>query len=85
MPYDVHNQGMGGGWWALMVIAMIVFLALCVFALVALSRHHNHGSSGSLVGGTSNGPVDILNERLARGEVTEEEYASRLSLLRGQK
>lgn len=85
MPYDVHNQGMGGGWWALMVIAMIVFLALCVFALVALSRHHNHGSSGSLVGRTSNGPVDILNERLARGEVTEEEYASRLSLLKGQK
>jgi uncharacterized membrane protein len=85
MPYDVHNQGMGGGWWALMVIVMIVFLALCVFALVALSRHHNHGSSGSLVGGTSNGPVDILNERLARGEVTEEEYTSRLNLLRGQK
>ena len=84
MPYDVHNQGMGGGWWALMVIAMIIFLALCVFALVALSHHH-HGSIGSLVGRTSNGPVDILNERLARGEVTEEEYASRLSLLRGQK
>jgi uncharacterized membrane protein len=76
---------MGGGWWALMVIVMIVFLALCVFALVALSRHHNHSSSGSLVGGTSNGPVDILNERLARGEVTEEEYTSRLNLLRGQK
>ena len=85
MPYDVHNQGMGGGGWALMVIAMIVFLALCVFALVALSRHHNHDSSGALVGRTSDGPVDILKERLARGEVTEEEYTSRLRLLQGQK
>jgi putative membrane protein len=84
MPYGWHNQGMGGGWWALMLMGMIIFLALFIVAMVALSRHYNQRPNGSLPEKSANRPIEILNERLAHGEVTEEEYSRRLALLRGQ-
>lgn len=83
MPYGWNNQGMGGGWWVLMMVGMVLFLALLLVAVVALSRHYNQQPTGSLPGKVANRPIEILNERLAHGEVTEEEYSRRLALLKG--
>jgi putative membrane protein len=75
---------MGGGWWALMLVGMVIFLALFIVAMVALSRHYNQRPNGPFPEKSANRPIEILNERLAQGEVTEEEYSRRLALLRGQ-
>ena len=48
MPYGWHDQGMGVGWWALMLVGMVIFLALFIVAMVALSRHYNQRPNGSL-------------------------------------
>ncbi len=85
-----------GGWgfnWPGLVTA-VLFWALVVVAIVALirylrSRQHWPGPSG--YGWPGPGPHQqagspaehILAERYARGEIDEEEYQRRLSVLRG--
>jgi len=91
MAYGWYNHGMGTGWWVLMIFGMIVFWSAIVIGLVAVLRHYRAGPGGF---GTLHGPrgpsspappssaVDILKERFAKGELTEEQYSRRLALLR---
>ncbi len=64
-----------GGWafWqvALMVVGMIAFWALAIWAVYALIVSST-GSAGPRQSG--GGPRQILEERLARGEIDAEEY-----------
>jgi putative membrane protein len=82
MPYGWQNQGMGGGTWALMIIGMLVFGAILVVGLVALSRHNHVGHNPSTSPTVSDPAIPILKERFARGEMTEEEYTRRLAILK---
>ncbi|MFI4971215.1 MAG: SHOCT domain-containing protein [Hyphomicrobiales bacterium] len=63
-----------GGWssWtvALMWFGMLVFWALVAWGVVALVR-----TSGTNRPASSADPEKILKERLARGEITTDEYA----------
>jgi putative membrane protein len=63
-----------GGWnpWmiALMWFGMLVFWALVAWGIVALIQ----SSGGQARGLTPADPEQILKERLARGEITMEEY-----------
>jgi uncharacterized membrane protein len=63
-------------WWWVMVIAMTVFWAVVVWAIVMLVRDRD----GSRIGDR---PDDALKLRLARGEITPEEYERSRKLLRG--
>ncbi|MFI4971057.1 MAG: SHOCT domain-containing protein [Hyphomicrobiales bacterium] len=93
MTYGWYNHGMGAGWWALMIFGMVVFWAVVVVGLVMLMRYYRSGP-GEL--GPRRGPggpdsptpsssaVNILMERFAKGELTEEEFARRLALLKEQ-
>jgi putative membrane protein len=67
-----HMHDIGWGWWLLMSVGMVAFWGLVIWAIVALVR-----------GGTSapqrpktdtDRPLDILQRRLARGEISPEEY-----------
>lgn len=58
--------GMGFGW-----IFMVVFWALIIFGIVALAKWLFSSSSG---GGSGKGPLAVLKERYARGEITREQY-----------
>jgi putative membrane protein len=82
MPYGWNNQGMGGGWWALMIIAMLVFGTILVVGLVALLRHNQMGHNAIATPMASDPAIPILKERFARGELTEEEYTRRLAILK---
>ena len=82
MPYGWNNQGMGGGSWALMIIGMLVFGAILVVGLVALSRHNHEGHHAVATPLASDTAISILKERFARGELTEEEYSRRLAILK---
>jgi putative membrane protein len=66
----MHN--IGWGWWVLMSVGMVAFWGLVIWGIVMLVR-----------GGTSNAepsqkeldrPLEILQRRLARGEISVEEY-----------
>lgn len=58
--------GMGFGW-----IFMVVFWALIIFGIVALAKWLFSASSG---GSSGKGPLEVLKERYARGEITREQY-----------
>lgn len=64
-----HMGDWGGGWWIAMVFMMVIFWAAVIFLVVwtarsfAGSREQPHRT-----------PLDIARERLARGEISEEEF-----------
>ncbi len=70
--------------WIVMVVAMVIFWAIVVFGVVALVRYlgHSHDTpSGSTSSPTSDHEA-ILRERLARGEIDEEQFKKTLATLR---
>ena len=69
---------MGGGWWWVMGVGWLVFLALIVLVVIFVVRQSvDRGQRG-----TSRGAEDVLSERLARGEIDEDEYRRRRDALR---
>lgn len=82
MGYNWDYQGMGGGWWVLMMIGMVVFWSILVFGVVALVRHNHSGPHTVTHGESADKAVTILRERLARGEITPEEFTTILATLR---
>jgi putative membrane protein len=74
------TNGMGWGGWLLMALTTIGFWALVVFVIVALFR----GTGDSTTSHTrprDRTPDQILDERFARGEISEEEYHARRQVL----
>ncbi|WP_299932871.1 SHOCT domain-containing protein [uncultured Nocardioides sp.] len=61
-----------------MTVAMVAFWALVVFAVLALFRTQRSGESTP----DRRDPMQILDERFARGEIDEDEYHARSSVLR---
>ncbi|HEY7761049.1 MAG TPA: SHOCT domain-containing protein [Burkholderiales bacterium] len=58
--------GPGFGW-----IFMILFWIVIILGIVALAKWLFSGRNG---GGLGRGPLDILKERYARGQITREQY-----------
>jgi putative membrane protein len=70
----MHYYGPGnfGGWWILMMIGMVVFWGLIIAGLVLLIRYIAAQTPSRARGLES--PLDLLNRRLAAGEINTEEY-----------
>jgi putative membrane protein len=73
-----YHDGMGWGGWLVMVVSMFALWALVVFAVVALFRSSREEREPSTKG---RDPLGILDERFARGEIDEDEYTRRRSVL----
>ncbi|MFF8839428.1 SHOCT domain-containing protein [Streptomyces sp. NPDC015130] len=71
----------GWGWFA-MSAGMLLFWALLITVVVMLFRTLDRASVRPSVPEVTR-PEQLLGERLARGEIDEEEYRRRLSALRG--
>ncbi len=70
----MNGYGMGISWvWPLI---LILGLAVVVWALIGVSR----ASDGRTATG-NNRPREILQERFARGEITEQELRERMRVL----
>ena len=69
----------GVGWlgWLGMGLSMIVFWGAVIFLVVWAVRSSSHPAVGSSTA------LSILQERLAKGEITPEEYAQRKHLIQG--
>jgi putative membrane protein len=67
--WDHHMDDWGAGWWIVMALMMVIFWALVIFGAVWLVRslsgsHHLHSRT----------PTEVLDHRLASGEISAEEY-----------
>jgi putative membrane protein len=79
--------GYGWGWgsWLGMGVAMILFWALVIAAIVALVSYLRGSRDASQPTSTDRleRPEELLAERFVRGEIDEQEYQRRRELLRG--
>ena len=75
--WDMHDAG--GGWWAVMMIAMVLFWGLVIAGVVWLVR----GGLGGELGSKTKSASDVLDQRLAAGDISIEEYEQRRKALRG--
>lgn len=73
-------DGMGWAGWLVMSLVMVAFWGLVIWALVAIFRGSR--GTGTTQGAGGRDPLEILDERFARGEIDAEEYRARLDVLR---
>jgi len=72
----------GAGWlgWIVMAFSMIAVGALVIYLVLGAARSFGQGSAG---GPGPAGALGILQERLARGEISSEEFTQQSRLIRG--
>jgi putative membrane protein len=78
--WDMHGNDIGTGWWIVMMLGMVLFWGLLIFAVIWLVREYGHPSRRS---GGPDHPQTILDRRFANGEITAKEYEERRRLLTG--
>lgn len=73
----------GWGGWVLMTVAMVVFWALLITAVVLVVRYLVSAQrTGANPASGAAHAENLLAERYARGEIDEEEYQRRMTILR---
>jgi putative membrane protein len=80
MPHD--GWGWGGGWFVIFPILWFL-LVVAIVILIARAARRGFRQGPPWARQAAAGPVTILGERYARGEIDESEYRSRLAVLRG--
>ena len=73
-----YHDGTGWGGWLVMLVGMVAFWGLVVWAVVVLFRDTRSDDERS----EHHDPLDTLDERFARGEIDETEYRARADVLR---
>lgn len=76
-----YHDGMGWGGWLVMTLVMIAFWGIVIWGLVAIFRGSVR-DTGTAAGARRRDPMEILDERFARGEIDAEEYRARQDVLR---
>jgi putative membrane protein len=89
MMYHDYGYGNGSHWglWVLMIVAMIVFWGALAWIIVTLLRKRPPAAAppppGPVTSPQGTDALGILNERLARGDIDDEEYSRRRALIEG--
>ncbi len=78
-----YHDGMGWGGWLVMTVSMVAFWAIVALAVVAIFRSGRGDRRANPAEGRD--PLDILDERFARGEIDEAEYRERGDVLKGDR
>ena len=74
------HAGLGWLGWTLMSVGMVAFWGLIAWAIVAVVR-----AGGSVGRAGSSRPEEVLANRLARGEISTEEYVRARKLVDGRR
>jgi putative membrane protein len=81
--FYMHNLGWGG--WLVMSVGMVALWVLIIFGVVALARRGlGARDQESRAEAPSESAVDIMDRRLASGELSVEEYEERRAVLQGK-
>ncbi|MFQ5773728.1 MAG: SHOCT domain-containing protein [Kiloniellaceae bacterium] len=86
--HDWYGPAWHGGWFGMFFgpLMMIVFIAVIVVLAVLAVRWlggAGHGPAAGPRGAAGKTPLEILEERFARGEIDKDEFEERRSMLRG--
>jgi putative membrane protein len=75
----------GGNWsaWLLMSVMMLLFFGAIVWLVIWLVRGNSSSQDNQDRTGGGARAESVLAERFARGEIDENEYRSRLGVLKG--
>ena len=73
-----YHDGLGWGNWLVMLLSMVAFWGLVMWAVVVLFRDTQPRDAAQ----AHPEPQDILAQRFARGEIDETEYRARTDALR---
>jgi len=71
-----YGFGYGG---AFMMLIPIILVIIIIYAVYKLTGHSSNNGHYNKIG--SNSALDILNQRLVRGEITEEEYKKKKNMI----
>jgi len=83
MHYWNNNYDGDGSYFVMMIIFMAVFGGLFAWVLITYLRRNSVGSTAvSAAGSPGVSAQALLNERLARGDISEEEFKSRSAALK---
>lgn len=77
-----YGHEMSGWGFPLALIGMTVFLAAVIYGIAALVRYTSRNGPQAGDPGRAPGAEQLLAERLARGEIGEDEYRRILATLR---
>jgi putative membrane protein len=77
-----NSNHMNGWGWLTMSLSMVLFWALLIAVGVLLFRALSRGTTDMHTRASRTTPEQLLAERFARGEVDEDEYRRRLTVLR---
>lgn len=66
------HDSIGWGWWVVMSVGMVAFWAVVVWLIVTVAR--GTGQRSQRQAPAPPGPRELLDARLARGEISLEEY-----------
>ncbi len=81
--YRNYDDHMGGGWGVVMGVFMVVALVAVVGLVVWLVRSTNAAPAHGRHGDQLETARQVLDRRLAMGELTPDEYQERVALLGG--
>jgi putative membrane protein len=74
---------MRGGMVLMMFFGLIIIAAVIYFVIKGNSRQ-SHSQNHANTSINSNRALDILNEKLANGEISEDEYSSKKKMINGR-
>ena len=74
--WDMHD----GGWWVVMVLAMLLFWGAVIAGIVWIAQ----GGARERPADSAKSARELLDERLAAGDISVEEYERRRDLLSGR-
>jgi putative membrane protein len=77
---DYGGGGIGWAGWIAMVVMMVVFWGAIAWVIVTLIRHSGQRAEQPSPSGSD--ALQILDQRFARGEIDDEEYQRRRTMLR---
>ena len=74
--FSRYGYGGGGGMFIMMGFGFLIFLVLIYLSYILIKTN-----SPSPLSSANNSALSILNERYAKGEINEEEYTKKKSIL----
>ncbi len=72
----INGYGMGGGGWIVMLVVWAALIGLIAFAVVRLVGSSRGGPDGGGEADDAPAPREILDRRLARGEIDPDTYSA---------